>query len=228
MILLASLMVLASNNAFAATWQGKVDDLIATQTAATYSAIETHYLNPAAVEKWLQGCSDYQFTVPQSSRRLTGRVVVRANCLATRQRPLFVQVEVDATVRYLTATRDLLPGTAVATADFKVRTAKLSELPRQTLLLNPSQQREAILTDAVVTRSLTANTPVPEHALRRAYAVQHGDEVRVLYQGNGFQVEQIGAALGRGYIGDTLTVQMQNRHRVEVKIVGHGIAEVIK
>lgn len=159
-------------------------------------------LDGAAVQRLAPPCARPQPFLP-SGARLWGRTRLGLRC----ESPAWSAV-VPATVRLygpaLVALRPLASAQPLAADDFNVVELEWTREP-QGLVTDFSQ-----LEGRVLARFLSVGQPVPLSAVRAAQAVQQGDPVKVVGQGQGFAVSASAVALGSAAEGQSVRVRTES------------------
>lgn len=223
-ILVASLLPVS---AFATAWQPTVNRLLIEKSGFPNASLKVTFLNADAADNYFENCRSPEFELTQTRQKLVGRVVVKATCAGVRQRPFFLQAEVAVRTRYWVAARPIKANETLSAADIETREGSLQRLPRDVILATEIT-REQLLAQWSLRRSVSAGEALTETLLNKANVVSYGDNITVVYRGQGFQIEQQAKALEQAAIGEIIRVQLQNRKTLNVKVTGEQRAEVAK
>lgn len=133
--------------------------------------------------------------------RLWGRTHLGVRCVEGAKWQAFVPVTVRVFGPALVATRALAAGEPAGEADFEVAEVELTREPPG-VLTDPSR-----LQGKVLGRNIPAGQPLRADLLRARPVLGAGEQVRVVYQGQGFQVSTEGKSLGPAGEGQPVRVQ---------------------
>ncbi|MDX1705779.1 flagellar basal body P-ring formation chaperone FlgA [Pseudidiomarina sp.] len=194
-------------------WLVAVRQAIAERIPADYVAHEVSLLSNDRTLNLLTGCHKPLAFLNHIPEQMVGRLVVSVTC-ADRSRQHLVQIEVDATVDYLVAARDLMQGEKLQQADVSVQRGQLSDLPRHAMLASEPLRGQQLR------RNLSAGTPLQGTLLEKPRLVSFGDPVTITAAGNGFSIQRTGKSLDTGAAGDIIRVKVDNRLVLRVEVTG--------
>lgn len=117
---------------------------------------------------------------------------------------VFVPVQVKAIGSVWVLRRDVTPGVVLGDGDL-VRAE--SDWAAEA---SPALARREEWLGMVATRTLTTGQVLRQHMVRAAVVFQAGAQVRVLVQGNGFQISAQGQALAPGQVGQPVRMRMDS------------------
>ena len=146
-------------------------------------------------------CQSFDPFLPQGAR-LWGKTTVGVRCLAPSSWTIYVQVQVQVFADYLVAARAISPGTTLENGDFSVRHGDLSKLP-STVLTEPT-----FAIGKAVKNGFSIGQPLRTDQLIIPWAVQQGQNVRIISTGEGFNVSSQGKALNNASDGQVVQVRM--------------------
>lgn len=161
------------------------------------SSIELKVQVRTPVGQWPQ-CEAPQLALPQHARRW-GNLSVSVRCGQERR---FIQVQVQAIGSYLVSTRGIEAGGKLTATDVTLKTGRLDTLPPRTL----TQTRQAI--GAISLRNIRPGQPLSQAMLRRDWVIKAGQPVRVIAQGDGFNISGTGKAMNNAAAEDSVRVRM--------------------
>lgn len=167
----------------------------------------------------LPGCAQLEAFLPGGTR-LWGRAVVGVRCLRPEPWSVLVPVTVRVMGEAVFAARPLARGRPLEATDLDIQRVDLASLPAG-VLSDP-----ALALGRVPGVSVQAGLPLRAEMLRGATAVSTGQDVRILFVGDGFTVSSQGRSLGSGSVGDTLQVRSASGRVVRGVITGPGVVEV--
>jgi flagella basal body P-ring formation protein FlgA len=145
--------------------------------------------------------------------RTAGHTTVGIRCDSDKPWTLFVPVTIIQSADVLVASRTLTRGQLVTGDDVVIERRQLK--PAQTGYFFES---EAVL-GKVVTRAVTAKTPLTPSMLKSPRLVRRGDRVQLAWSGGSVNVRMSGTALKDGVRGDRIPVRNVNSKRVIEGIV---------
>lgn len=178
-----------------------VSNLRPTDTAPLRMEVEVGQLNSRLK---LAPCTKVEPFIPAGSQ-LWGKTRLGVRCLEGASRwTVFLPVTVKAFGTAWVVKSNVVPG-AVLTEDDAMEAEVDWAAERSPILGNPAQW-----VGQVASRSLTAGQALRQGMTRAAQVFQAGAQVRVVAQGNGFQISTAGQALSAGYVGQTARVKMDN------------------
>ncbi|RUO59033.1 flagellar basal body P-ring formation chaperone FlgA [Pseudidiomarina insulisalsae] len=201
--------------AFAANWQPQLDKFLAQQLQPAVAEFSWQLYSAEPVAKALEQCQQPLFAAPQQLHKVAGRISVQVHC-AESVSPLTLHLQVDAWVDYYVADRRLTARQPITTQDLRLQRGNLARLPTD------------IITDAAalqgqqLKRNLAAGSAVRSSLLEPVEVITYQDQVKVVYRGPGFAIEQVGVALQAGAIGDTIRVRLQQRQIILAEVTGRG------
>ncbi|WP_198675576.1 flagellar basal body P-ring formation chaperone FlgA [Aliidiomarina sanyensis] len=157
---------------------------------------------------------------PNPAQRPVGRVAVGVRCGDQGQQVRYLQAQVTLYGHYVSAKRDILPG-SIITLDM----LEMSYGPLSSGSGEPLQQKERAL-GKLVRRQLRQGAMVQEHMLQTAPVIRRGERVQATVQGQGFEISREGEALDEGGIGDTIRVRIGAREILNGTVIGEGRVRV--
>ncbi len=134
--------------------------------------------------------------------RLWGRAHIGVRCVEGATWQAYVPVHVRVFGPALVANRALAAGESIGDADFELAEVELTREPPG-LLSNPRG-----LQGKVIGRNMRAGQPLRADFLRARPVLGAGENVRVVYEGQGFQVSTEGKSLGAAGEGEPVRVQL--------------------
>jgi flagella basal body P-ring formation protein FlgA len=169
----------------------------------------------------LAACDQSHAFFPAGSRAW-GKTSVGVRCAAPTAWTIYVSANIKVSADYLVAARPLALGQEIGTGDFSIRHGELTQLPA------------GVLTDATqaighrLANSVQAGQPLRRDAVRAPPAVQAGQAVALIVQGNGFKVSSEGHALGKAPEGELVQVKTAGGSVVSGVVRAGPIVEIIK
>jgi len=155
-------------------------------------------------------------TVAMSGNRRWGATQVTVSCRGGAQR-LFVQVDIPVVADYLVAARPIGAGQKLTEADIGTQ---LGRLPNDALM------DRAQVVGHVAKNSLSPGLPLRADMFRLPWAVQQGQNVRVVVIGNGFEASKEGRALNNAAVGQDIQVRINSSSTVTGVARADGSVEV--
>lgn len=189
-------------------WAQEQDLVELQRTAEAYARSQTANL-PGQVEVTvapldprtrLARCDSLQpFLTPGAKLWGTGNLGLR--CLKPQSWTVYLPVTVKVTGEVVVTAGPVRRGQILTPEDVRLERAELTQLPGD------------VLTDVQAAVGKTANAafpagfPLREDMLRAPLAVTAGQRVRIVFQGEGFNVSSEGKALGNASIGESVQVR---------------------
>lgn len=156
---------------------------------------------------------------PRGARSM-GRTSVGVRCLNEPRWTLYLTVDIEVIGQYYILARPLRAGQAVQKADLIAREGDISRLPASVVL----RPEEAIGRAPRI--NLAAGQPLRQDMLKVIPVVRQGQQVRLIYRGNGFVATQEGKALNNAAAGELVRVRTLNGRTVSGTANAQGIVEM--
>ncbi|MBS0054525.1 flagellar basal body P-ring formation chaperone FlgA [Yersinia sp. Marseille-Q3913] len=184
-----------AHQAMAADLSAQVNQLFQQQYPDKESQVNVIIKTPQ--NQWPQ-CEMPEITLPTNTRPW-GNISLSVRCDGVRR---FIQTQVQVSGRYVVAIRQLAAGAKITAQDVEMKQGRLDTLPPGALLEPHFAQ------GAVSLRQINAGQPLTRNMLRRLWIIKSGQDVQVLAQGEGFNVNSNGKAMNNAAIQDNLRVRM--------------------
>jgi flagella basal body P-ring formation protein FlgA len=155
-----------------------------------------------------------------SGNRLWGSGNLAVNCAAPSPWSLYLTYQVALKGPALLARRPLAAGTAPGPSDLTTGQVEYAADPGR------YPRDPAHLAGAVLTRPVAQGSAITLDQLRAQPAIKAGQRVRVVFQGNGFQVSQEGIAQGQAGVGDNLRLKTPSGRYVQGTVQADGTVRV--
>ena len=155
----------------------------------------------------LSPCTAFEPFLPAGSR-LWGKSTVGVRCLGPTTWILYVPVQVSLLNDYLVSAHSLTAGKVLEVADFTTRSGDLGLLASSTLT-DPAQALGKTLKNGI-----TAGQPLRADQLIAPWAVQQGQNVRLISKGSGFSISNDGKALNNAAEGQVVQVRTNSGQTV--------------
>ncbi|WP_018610366.1 flagellar basal body P-ring formation chaperone FlgA [Uliginosibacterium gangwonense] len=165
-----------------------------------------------------QTCTDWAATLPAGTRAW-GKISVNVRCTQGVTGNFYVPVRVRIDGRYVVATHALSPGQTIGEADLRIVEGELTTQAPD-LVLDPQQAVGRVTRGFIITEH-----PVRLSQLRLETLVQAGQDVKVMVEGQGFSVGNMGTAIDSGAKGDTIRVRLQNGQIISGVVRDKGLIE---
>ncbi|AJJ11719.1 flagella basal body P-ring formation protein FlgA [Yersinia rohdei] len=166
--------------------------------------------------QWPQ-CERPEITLPANARPW-GNISLSVRCDGLRR---FIQTQVQVSGYYAVAARQLASGAKITPQDIVMKQGRLDTLPPGALLEPNFAQ------GAVSLRQINAGQPLTRNMLRRQWVIKAGQDVQVLAQGEGFNVNSNGKAMNNAAIQDNVRVRMASGQIVSGTLAEDGIIRII-
>ncbi|AHM73408.1 flagellar basal body P-ring formation chaperone FlgA [Yersinia hibernica] len=166
--------------------------------------------------QWPQ-CAMPEITLPANARPW-GNISLSVQCEGVRR---FIQTQVQVSGHYAVAARQLTAGAKIMPQDIAIKQGRLDTLPPGALL------EPGFAQGAVSLRHINAGQPLTRNMLRRLWTVKAGQDVQVLAQGEGFNVNSYGKAMNNGAIQDNVRVRMASGQIVSGTVADDGSVHIM-
>ncbi|WP_145537942.1 flagellar basal body P-ring formation chaperone FlgA [Yersinia alsatica] len=166
--------------------------------------------------QWPQ-CVMPEITLPTNARPW-GNISLSVRCDGQRR---FIQTQVQVSGHYAVAARQLASGAKITPQDIEMKQGRLDTLPPGALLEPHFAQ------GAVSLRQINAGQPLTRNMLRRLWLIKAGQDVQVLAQGEGFNVNSNGKAMNNGAIQDNVRVRMASGQIVSGTVAEDGTIRIM-
>ncbi|CNF01848.1 flagellar basal body P-ring biosynthesis protein FlgA [Yersinia similis] len=203
-----------ANQTLATNLSTQVDQFFQQQYPDKESLVKVVIKTPQS--QWPQ-CDAPEITLPANARPW-GSVSLSVRCEGQRR---FIQTQVQVSGRYAVAARRLAAGEKISTQDIQMKQGRLDTLPPGALLDTHFAQ------GAVSLRQINAGQPLTRNMLRRLWLVKTGQDVQVLAQGDGFNVNSNGKAMNNGAAQETIRVRMPSGQIVSGTVADDGTIRIM-
>lgn len=177
---------------------------------------QVHVVIKTPQNQWPQ-CDMPEITQPTNSRPW-GNISLSVRCDGIRR---FIQAQVQVSGQYAVAARQLAAGAKITPQDIEMKKGRLDTLPPGALLEPNFTQ------GAVSLRPINAGQPLTRNMLRHLWVVKAGQDVQVLAQGEGFNVNSNGKAMNNAAIQDNVRVRMASGQIVNGTVADDGSVRIM-
>jgi flagella basal body P-ring formation protein FlgA len=152
--------------------------------------------------------------------KLWGNANVGVRCVQPEAWTVYLQVTVKVFADVVVLARPVPRGHALSAEDVRLQTLDLT------------QQPAGVFTDAsqvlgrLVTGAFPAGAALRADQVRAPLAVNYGEAVRIVFQGDGFRVSSEGRALGNAAIGESVQVRAASGRVLRGTVREPGVVEV--
>lgn len=219
--LTAILLSLPSGYAVAAdsaSLRATIEQFLSAQTKGLPGKVETQI---GALDPRLQlaDCPTQEAFLPPGGR-LWGKTTIGVRCLASATWTVYIPVRIGVRGEYVVTARALTAGQSVTESDLATRQGDLTALPAG-VLTSPAQ---AI--GKTMKNSLGGGQALRADQLLSPPAVLQGQDVRLIYRGDGFAVTNEGKALNSAADGQVARARTAGGQTVSGIARSGGIIEV--
>jgi flagella basal body P-ring formation protein FlgA len=195
-----------------------VDAFVGAQTAKLPGHVE---IKSGLVDPQLKFtyCEHLEVFLPPGGK-LWGNSTVGVRCETPEKWSLYVPVQVRVWADVVLSARALSRGQAIAIDDVAMQRLDLTQLQRG--VFTDLQQVIGKVTKAAV----SGGTPLRADLLRAAAVVIQGQQVRVVFSGQGFHVSSEGRALGNAGVGEPVQVRTASGKLLKGIVSGPGVVQV--
>lgn len=167
----------------------------------------------------LPRCGSIEYFVPPGSR-LWGSSNVGVRCAAPSPWTVYVPLTVKVTADIVFAARPLITGQKLAEADILLKSGDLTQFSAG-VITDPQQA-----VGKTATSSVPAGYPLRLDMLRASLVIQQGQSVRIVAQGQGFQVNSEGKAQHNAAAGQIVSVRLPSGKIIKGTARENGVVEV--
>ncbi len=164
-------------------------------------------------------CDHLEIFLPPGAK-LWGNTTVGVRCEAPDKWSLFVPVQVHVWADVVMTARALPRGQVIAIEDVAMQRLDLTQLQRG--VFTDLQQVIGKVTKGAV----SGGTPLRADLLRAPAIVTQGQQVRVVFASQGFQVSSEGKALGSAGVGEPVQVRTASGKLIKGIVTGPGVVQV--
>jgi flagellar basal body P-ring formation protein FlgA len=207
-------------------WAVQQDIALIKQAVETYVKKQTAHLpgqvtvTMGAIERvQFPPCTKLEAFMPLGAK-LWGNSSVGVRCAVGAAWSLYVPVTVRVQGPVVVAARSLANGTLLAAQDVMLQTTELTQLPSGVVM----DANDAVGKNLSV--GVTAGHPLRQDMLRAPLVIRQGQSVKLIAQGQGFQVSSEGRALANAAAGQTVQVKAQNGQTVSGVARADGSVDV--
>lgn len=195
-----------------------LDDFLRAQTQGLPGKV-AYSISPLDTRTQLPACDVFEPFVPQGGK-LWGKTTVGIRCLGPSAWTIYVPIQITVSGNYLTTARALPAGSVLDASSIVVRNGDLGTLPAGVVM----DSAQAI--GKTLKNGLAAGQPLRSDQLTAPWAVQQGQNVKMVSQGAGFSVSAEGKALTSAADGQVVQVRAASGQTVSGIARAGGIVEV--
>lgn len=175
--------------------------------------------SPLEARLRLPACASVEYFIPPGAR-LWGNSNVGARCSAPSPWTVYIPVTVRVTADVVFAARPLMTGQKLADADILLKSDDLTQFAAG-VITDPRQ-----VLGKTVTASVPAGYPLRLDMLRASFVIQMGQSVKIVAQGQGFQVNSEGKAQHNAAAGQVVSVRLPSGKIIRGTAREDGVVEV--
>ncbi len=164
-------------------------------------------------------CDHLEVSLPPGGK-LWGNGTVAVRCEQPEKWSLYVPVQVHVWADVVMSARALPRGETITSNDLAMQRLDLTQLQRG--VFTDLQQ----VIGKVTKTAVSGGTPLRGDLLRAAAVVLQGQQVRVVFAGNGFHVSSEGRALGNAGVGESVQVRTASGKLLKGIVSGPGVVQV--
>lgn len=174
---------------------------------------------PPIAPRGLIACDNLQaFMAPGAP--MWGRTTVGVRCTGAKPWTIYLLARVSVQATYYVAGRSISPGDVIQLTDLVPREGDLSVMPRA-IVTDPSQ-----VVGAVAENRISAGLPLRSDLIRSPQAIQLGQTVKVVAQGDGFSISTDGNAMNNASPGQQVRVKTSSGQMVVGTASGKGVVQI--
>jgi flagella basal body P-ring formation protein FlgA len=164
-------------------------------------------------------CDHLEVFLPPGAK-LWGNGTVGVRCEQPEKWSLYVPVQVHVWADVVMSARALPRGETITSNDLAMQRLDLTQLQRG--VFTDLQQ----VIGKVTKTAVSGGTPLRGDLLRAPAVVLQGQQVRVVFAGNGFHVSSEGRALGNAGVGEPVQVRTASGKLLKGIVSGPGVVQV--
>jgi flagella basal body P-ring formation protein FlgA len=174
---------------------------------------------PPIAPRGLAACNNLQaFMAPGAP--MWGRTTVGVRCTGEKPWTIYLLARISVQATYYVAGRSISPGDVIQMTDLVPREGDLSVMPRA-IVTDPSQ-----VIGAVAENRISAGLPLRSDLIRSPQAIQLGQTVKVVAQGDGFSISTDGNAMNNAGPGQQVRVKTSSGQMVVGTASGKGVVQI--
>lgn len=177
------------------------------------------HVNAPDQQASLAHCDALQAFIPAGGR-IWGRTTVGVRCTSPSPWVVYLQANVAVMGSYVVSTVPLSQGQIINVNQLSVVSGDLTQLPAS--IITDIHQAEG----RVMAFSLPAGSPLRSDALRAQIAIQQGQNVKLISNGNGFQISTEGRAIASAMAGQIVQVRVESGQVISGIAQANGVVKV--
>lgn len=202
-------ILISWNTAMASSLDQQINQLIAQQFNQTIANITITYLTP----KPQLSCEQPQLTL-LNKQKFAGKVTISAQC---DHKTKFIQLNVAVSGNYVVAKQAISAGTVITDEHVRLQSGRLDTLPAAVIL----DKAQAL--NHIALRNIKSDEPIKTAMLQKNWLVKAGQIVKVIINGDGYQIVTNGKTLNNAVLDDHINVRLNSGNIIEGTVTNDGV-----
>ncbi|OCG05300.1 flagellar basal body P-ring formation chaperone FlgA [Gilliamella sp. wkB112] len=202
-------ILISWNTAMASSLDQQINQLIAQQFNQTIANITITYLTP----KPQLSCEQPQLTL-LNKQKFAGKVTISAQC---DHKTKFIQLNVAISGNYVVAKQAISAGTVITEQHIRLQSGRLDTLPTAVIL----DKAQAL--NHIALRNIKPDEPIKTAMLQKNWLVKAGQIVKVIINGDGYQIVTNGKTLNNAVLDDHINVRLNSGNIIEGIVTSDGV-----
>lgn len=202
-------ILISWNTAMASSLDQQINQLIAQQFNQTITNITITYLTP----KPQLSCEQPQLTL-LNKQKFAGKVTISAQCDHNTK---FIQLNVAVSGNYVVAKQAISAGTVITEQHIRLQSGRLDTLPTAVIL----DKAQAL--NHIALRNIKPDEPIKTAMLQKNWLVKAGQIVKVIINGDGYQIVTNGKTLNNAVLDDHINVRLNSGNIIEGIVTSDGV-----
>lgn len=197
------------NQAMANSLDEQINHLISQQFTQKIDDVTITYTAP----KPKLSCDNPILTI-LNKKKVSGNVTISAKC---ENKTKFIQLNVTVIGSYIVANQTISAGTVITDQHIRLQSGRLDTLPA-TVILDKQQ-----VINHIALRNINREEPIKTAMLQKNWYVKAGQMVKVIINGEGYQIVTNGKTLNNAVLDDRINVRLNSGNVLEGTVTNQGV-----
>jgi flagella basal body P-ring formation protein FlgA len=208
-LILTVVMLFNWNSVLANCLDKQINNLISQQFNHKVEDILITYLTPKP-----QLSCDTPILSLLNKKKPWGNMTIYVQCDNKKK---FMRINVAVISNYVVAKQAISAGTVINEDHIHIQSGRLDKLPA-TIILN-----KADILNHIALRNIDHNEPIKTTMLQKNWLVKAGQQVKVIINGDGYEIATKGKALSNAVLNDKVKVKLNSDNIVEGTLTYQGV-----
>lgn len=208
-LLLSIFILFCWNTALANSLDEQINHLISQQFTHSIDNVAITYINP----KPKLSCESPVLTILNKKKRW-GNLTISAQCANKKK---FIQINAAVSGEYIVANQNISTGTVITEQHISIKSGRLDTLPSTVIL----DKQQAI--NRIALRNINRDEPIKTVILQKNWYVKAGQKVKVIVNGEGYQIVTNGKTLNNAILDDHINVRLNSGNVIEGIVTTQGV-----